>query len=103
MPGPAPLPAVSFTLRGERAITVHLAMNAPSESRTAFEVPTLTHVDGRARLADVRVFRAKRSEPLTVEVPVAVDTRAGRYEGHVFPHEGGPPLGRLAVVVGEDG
>jgi len=103
MPGAAPLPAVTFALRGERAVTVHLSMSAASESRTAFEVPTLTHVDGRARLTDVRVFRSKRNEPLTVEVPLLVKTPAGRYEGHVFPHEGGPPLGRLAVVVGESG
>jgi len=104
MPGPPAAIAstnVSLSVRGRRPLSVTLSL-AAEETRTAFEVPALAHARGRARLHDVRVFRAKPRDPLTVEVPIDADTAAGRYEGAVFPYEGGAPLGRLTVVVGED-
>ena len=107
MPGATAAPAVTapttFTLsvQGNRPVSVSLSV-AAEETRTAFEVPALAQVQGRARLHDVRVFRAQPRGPLTVEVPLTARTPVGRYEASVFPHEGGSPLGRLTVVVGED-
>jgi hypothetical protein len=104
MPGaPAVTAPTSFTLsvQGSRPLSVSLSL-AAEETRTDFEVPALAQIQGRARLHDVRVFRAQPRGPLTVEVPLTARTPAGRYEASIFPHEGGSPLGRLTVVVGED-